>query len=136
MMGATRWKPPLMRWRWATVTDALVDYPRSVVAQKDHPCDWCVEPITKGTKHETWTWRCDGKLVHVRAHDECAVVWSEDPDQFGTGDCQRGMSHMDSEDWQWEHPICNVCGKRFAIDEDELGETCAACQKLEVGDDE
>ena len=112
--------------------DGLLGDVRHPIARKDHRCDWCVETITAGTKHEAWTFSDGNKLRTIRAHNECAVVWAEDPDQFGEGDCQLGMSRMDSEEWQWANPTCNICSKRFDIEEDECREICAECQKVEA----
>ena len=115
------------------MSDGQIGTSRHPVAHKDHSCDWCVETITKGTKYEEWTWSDNGKLFTVRAHEECTTAWGDEgPDAEGTGECQRGMSYMDSDNWCWNNPECCDCGKRFPIAEDEDRETCAACQKLEA----
>ena len=40
-------------------------------ARKNHPCEWCLEPIEKGAAYFRWAWVDCGEADESKMHKEC-----------------------------------------------------------------
>lgn len=64
---------------------------KNVIARKQHKCDWCGKPISKGEEYERQKYKYDGEFCEWHAHLACSrvasAIWDyADPDEGMSSD--------------------------------------------------
>lgn len=76
---------------------------KKVTARKQHKCDWCGKPISKGEEYERQKYKYDGEFCEWHAHLACSRVVSAIWDYADTDD---GMSSD-----EFDGACADVCGE-------------------------
>jgi hypothetical protein len=77
-----------------------LDDGRTVVARKEHRCEWCGESIRRGEKCIKRVYLFDGEFNNGRQHPDCFAAMKRDPDVddgFEAHRQRRGMTTGESE---------------------------------------
>ena len=96
---------------------------KNVIARKQHKCDWCGKPISKGEEYERQKYKYDGEFHEWHAHLACSRVVSArwdyvDPDEG-----------MDSD--QFDEYCAEVCCRFICPDCENWNKEYGECEKDE-----
>ena len=91
-------------------------------ARKDHVCEQCQKPITKGTVHKRWDGKFEGDFFTIRTHFECDEAADHYLDFFEFPADEGITLHnlTDREDLQFLRRYHPVVAERLGLIDPEL----------------